>query len=58
MKKITTLSKQTKAIWGKLSHDGSHTWLPLWMGSRFIGSANPRINGGDPTPIVPFIDKL
>ena len=31
MKKLTTLSKQAKAIWGKLSHDGSHTWLPLWI---------------------------
>lgn len=25
------LSNLAKSIWGKLSHDGSHKWLPLWM---------------------------
>lgn len=31
MNKLPALSLQAKAIWGKLSNDGSHTWLPLWI---------------------------
>ncbi len=27
----SVLSIQTRALWGKLSHDGSHDWLPLWI---------------------------
>ena len=25
------LSLQAKSLWGKLSSDGTHRWLPLWM---------------------------
>lgn len=25
------LSKKAKTMWGKLAHDGSHNWLPLWI---------------------------
>jgi CRISPR-associated endonuclease/helicase Cas3 len=30
MSKIN-LSVPARALWGKLSHDGSNTWLPLWV---------------------------
>ena len=31
MSKSVALSQQAMSIWGKLSHDGGHNWLPLWI---------------------------
>lgn len=30
-KEMKSLSYQAKALWGKLSTDGTHRWLPLWV---------------------------